>query len=162
MKKTLLALALASFAGSVAADSLIYGGAMIGQSDYDGESATSAEIHIGTGLLPFIGVEGGYIDHGDFDIGANKLSANSIYAAVRPSIDLGPLHVYGRAGVHSWETELNASGTKTKDDGVDPMYGIGVEYFLIGPVALGAAYHVYKMDKEDVKTVSLTATFHFL
>jgi opacity protein-like surface antigen len=162
MKKTLLALALVGFAGSVAADSLIYGGAMVGQSDYDGETATSAEIHIGTGLLPLIGVEGGYVDHGKFDIGANELKANSLYAALRPSVDFGPLHVYGRAGVHSWETELTGSGSTVKDDGVDPMYGVGLEYFLLGPVAIGAAYHVYKMDDEDVKNFSLTATFHFL
>lgn len=158
MKKTLLALALTSIAGTVSADSLIYGGAMIGQSDYDGETATSAEIHVGTGLLPFIGIEGGYIDHGKFDIGANELTANSIYAAIRPSIDFGPLHVYGRMGLHSWDSEYGS----IKDDGVDPMYGVGVEYFLLGPVAIGAAYHVYKLEDEDITNLSLTATFHFL
>jgi|LLEJ01.1.fsa_nt_gi hypothetical protein len=158
MKKTLLVLALASFATSVSADSLIYGGAMVGQSDYSGETATSAEIHIGTGLLPFIGVEAGYIDHGTFDIGADEFSADSIYAAIRPSMDFGPLHVYGRVGAHSWNSELGA----VKDDGVDPMYGVGLEYFVFGPLAVGAAYHVYKMDNDDVKNLSLTATFHFL
>lgn len=162
MKKTLLALALASVAGTASADALVYGGAMVGQSDYDGETATSVEVHVGTGLLPFIGIEGGYIDHGEFDIGANKLSAESMYGAVRPSIDFGPLHIYGRAGLHSWDSELKGSGIKVKDDGVDPMYGVGLEYFVFGPVAVGASYHVYKMDKEDVKNFSLTATFHFL
>jgi len=162
MKKTLLALALASVAGSVNADSLIYGGAMIGQSDYSDESATSIEVHVGTGLLPFIGVEGGYIDHGKFDIGASEYTVNSVYAALRPSIDLGPLHIYGRVGLHSWDSELDTSGSTHKDDGIDSMYGVGVEYFLLGPIALGAAYHVYKMDDDDIKNFSLTATFHFL
>ncbi|MDB1123785.1 outer membrane beta-barrel protein [Vibrio algarum] len=158
MKKTLVALALASFATSVAADSLVYGGAMVGQSDYDGETSTSVEVHVGTGILPFIGVEGGYIDHGSFNINGTDLSANSLYGALRPSIDLGPLHIYGRVGLHSWDSEYGA----IKNDGVDPMYGVGLEYFVFGPVALGAGYHVYKMDDEDVKNFSLTATFHFL
>lgn len=158
MKKTLVTLALASFATSVAADSLVYGGAMVGQSDYDGETSTSAEFHIGTGILPFIGVEGGYIDHGKFSISGADLTATSLYGALRPSIDLGPLHIYGRVGVHSWDTKYG----DVKNDGVDPMYGVGLEYFVFGPVALGAAYHVYKLDNEDVKNFSLSATFHFL
>ena len=160
MKKTLLALALASFTTTASADALIYGGAMVGQSDYDGETSTSTEIHIGTGLLPFIGIEGGYIDHGSFDVAGGELNASSLYAAVRPSIDFGPLHIYGRAGLHSWNSDI--SGTTVEDDGIDPMYGVGVEYFLFGPIAIGAGYHVYKMDDEDVKNFSLTATFHFL
>lgn len=159
MKKTIIALALAGFAGSVSADALFYGGAMVGQSEYDDEKSTAASFHLGTGLLPILGIEAGYADHGEFDIDGltSDVKADSIFAAVRPSLDLGPLHLYGRAGVHKWDM----SGGK-KDDGVDMMYGFGAEYFIFGPVSLGAAYNVYKTDDKDISNFSLSATFHFL
>ncbi len=158
MKKSLLTLALMSIAGTAAADALVYGGAMIGQSRYDGETATSSEIHVGTGILPFIGVEGGYVNHGEFDINGGNFKASSLYAALRPSIDFGPLHVYGRAGIHSWDSEFGS----IEDDGIDPMYGVGAEYAVYGPFSVGASYHIYKLDGEDVENFSVTATFHFL
>ena len=158
MKKTLLALALASFATTAAADALLYGGAMVGQSEYDSESSTSASVHVGTGLLPILGIEGGYTDHGEFSItGIDDVKAKSVFLAVRPSIDLGPLHIYGRAGVHKWDMTGGI-----EDDGVDMMYGVGAEYFLFGPVAVGAGYHTYKTDNKDISNFTLSATFHFL
>lgn len=158
MKKTLLALALASFASSVAADSLLYGGAMVGQSEYDGEDSTVASFHVGTGLLPILGIEGGYADHGEFEFkGIDDVKANSLFIAARPSIDLGPLHIYGRAGMHKWDL----TGGKD-DDGIDVMYGVGAEYFLFGPISVGAAYNVFKTDDEDISNFSVSATFHFL
>jgi len=41
------------------ADSWIYGGASVGQSDYKGETDTSYSVHVGTGILPIIGIEAG-------------------------------------------------------------------------------------------------------
>ncbi|OLQ87731.1 hypothetical protein BIY21_16645 [Vibrio ponticus] len=159
MKKTLLALALIGASATASADSWIYGGANVGQSELGGEDATSYGVHVGTGILPFIGLEAGYQNHGEFDVsGTNfKVEAESVYFAAKPSIDLGPLHVYAKGGLHKWDM----SGDFNKDD-VDIMYGVGAEYFLFGPVSVGASYSVFTMDDEDVKTLSLNATFHFL
>ena len=57
MKKTLLAVALLSASSAAMADSWIYGGASVGQSDYKGETDTSYSVHVGTGILPIIGIE---------------------------------------------------------------------------------------------------------
>ncbi len=51
MKKTLLAVALLSASSAAMADSWIYGGASVGQSDYKGETDTSYSVHVGTGIL---------------------------------------------------------------------------------------------------------------
>lgn len=156
MKKTLLALALLGASSTAMADSLFYGGASVGQSDYEGKKSTSYSVHAGTGILPFIGLEAGYINHGDFDLGA---TATSLYFAVKPSMDFGPLHVYAKGGLHSWDKDIN--GGKI-DDGIDVMYGIGAEYFIMGPFSVGASYMNYTMDSTDVGTLSFNATFHFL
>lgn len=159
MKKTLLALALIGASSTAMADALIYAGASVGQSDYRGDTSTAYNFHVGTGILPFFAVEGGYSDFGDFKVGGLKTSVSTMYAALKPSIDLGPLHVYARGGVHSWKTEI---GGRKDDDGIDVMYGIGAEYYVMGPFSIGAGYHRYTLDKHDVKVLSFNATFHFL
>ncbi|EKO3563997.1 porin family protein [Vibrio metschnikovii] len=159
MKKTLLALALLGASSAAMADALVYAGASVGQSDYRGDSSTAYNLHVGSGILPFFAVEGGYTKLGDFKINGIETSASTMYAALKPSIDFGPLHIYARGGIHSWKTEINNS---KDDDGFDIMYGVGAEYFIMGPFSVGAGYHRYTLDKKDVSVLSFNATFHFL
>ncbi|WP_100751862.1 outer membrane beta-barrel protein [Vibrio salilacus] len=164
MKKTLLALALISASTTVSADSWIYGSASVGQADLGNESSTSYNVHVGTGILPLIGLEAGYQDFGDFknvNYGGvtRDIKGSGVYFAAKPSIDFGPLHVYGKAGLHSYELTGNGG---FKEDEIDIMYGVGAEYFVMGPISLGASYNVFSMKEEDVKNFSLNATFHFL
>ncbi|WP_038179817.1 outer membrane beta-barrel protein [Vibrio rhizosphaerae] len=160
MKKTLIGLALLGASTSAFADSWIYGGASVGQSDFKGEHGTAYNIHLGTGILPLIGVEGGFTKFEEIDVSpANKTKATSAYLALKPSIDFGPLHIYAKGGLHFWDEKVN--GAKV-DDGVDIMYGVGAEYFLMGPVSFGASYQTYVMGDDDMKTFNLNATFHFL
>ena len=162
MKKTLLALALIGASSTAMADSWVYGGASAGQSSLGSEDATSYNIHAGTGILPFIGLEAGYTDHGKFEFAAGDVKASSVYFAIKPSINFGPLQVYAKGGVHSWDL-TGPNGTKfSDDDGYDMMYGVGADYAVFGPISLGANYMTYVMDKEDVNTFSLTASFNFL
>lgn len=160
MKKTLFALALLGASATASADSWIYGGVNVGQSDFMGDETTSYGVHAGTGILPLIGLEVGYQNHGEFKRHGVTFDADSVYFAVKPSIDFGPLHVYAKGGLHKWDVSSNVAGLS--DDDVDLMYGVGAEYFLFGPVSVGASYNIFEMDKEEVKTLSLNATFHFL
>ncbi|MCG9577612.1 porin family protein [Vibrio tubiashii] len=162
MKKTLLALALIGASATASADSWIYGGASVGQADLANDSSTSYNVHVGTGILPLIGLEAGYQNFGEFDnikYGSfeGKLEGSGVYFAAKPSIDFGPLHVYAKAGLHSYEL----TGTNFKEDEIDMMYGIGAEYFVMGPISMGASYSVFNMKEKDVKNFSLNATFHF-
>ncbi|UUM31575.1 porin family protein [Vibrio japonicus] len=165
MKKTLLALALVGASATASADSWIYGSASVGQADFSGETASSYNVHVGTGILPFIGLEAGYQSFGEFD-GVNyknqklNLDGSTFYAAAKPSIDFGPLHIYAKAGLHSYKLEDSSAGFK--EDDIDTMYGVGAEYFIMGPISLGASYNVFTMDDEDVENFSVNASFHFL
>jgi hypothetical protein len=108
--------------------------------------------------LPFLGLEAGYTDHGKFETSNNvDVKVKSFFAAARPSIDIGPFHIYGRVGLHNWDLD-NSSGAD--DDGLDVMYGVGIEYFTEGPLAIGLGYNTYKLDDEYVGNLNLTATFH--
>ncbi|KGK19846.1 outer membrane beta-barrel protein [Vibrio navarrensis] len=165
MKKTLLALALVGASSTAMADSWIYGGATVGQSDFKGESGTSYSVHAGTGILPIIGIEAGLTQHGTFDIKysgtKHDTKLRSYYAALKPSIDVGPLHVWAKGGLHQWDKEVTGLSAQD-DDGIDIMYGVGAEYFIFGPLSVGASYMNYTIDKDDVGIFSLNATIHLL
>ncbi|MCK6261769.1 outer membrane beta-barrel protein [Vibrio sp. ZSDE26] len=161
MKKTLLALALIGASTTAMADSFIYGGASVGASSLGSEDATSYNIHAGTGILPFIGLEAGYTDHGKFEFAAGDVKASSVYFAVKPSINFGPLQVYAKGGLHSWDMTGNGSEFSNDDD-YDLMYGVGADYAVFGPISFGANYMNYVVGDEDIGTFSLTASFNFL
>ncbi|MGF1764591.1 outer membrane beta-barrel protein [Aliivibrio kagoshimensis] len=165
MKKTLLALALMSVATTAAADSLIYGGVQVGSAEYDfttkKEDSTVYGAHIGTGILPFIGVEGGFWNLGSYTVGAQEVDVTSVYAALKPSIDFGPFHVYGKAGVHRWAADYKGF-SKTSDDDFDAYYGVGVEYSLIPMLTLGVGYNNFSVDDQNIDFIALSATIHFL
>lgn len=158
MKKTLLALALMGMSSAVFADALIYGGASVGRAKLNSDKETAYSVHVGTGILPIIGIEAGYTKLGDLTYKTHDTNVKTWYAAIKPSIDLGPLHIYARGGLHAWE----AKGNGYKDDDVDIMYGFGAEYFLLPPLSVGVNYHNYRLDKKDVDMWALSATFHFL
>ncbi len=158
MKKTLLAVALIGASSAAMADSWLYGGASVGHSEYKGETATGYSVHAGTGILPIIGIEAGITQHGEFKIDGKDTTLTSYYAALKPSIDFGPLHIYAKGGFHQWEEKVDGG---SDDDGLGIMYGVGAEYFIFGPLSVGASYMNYDADKE-VGTFSLNASLHFL
>lgn len=165
MKKTLLALALMGAASPALADSWLYAGVNYGTADFTESGAGNDGtygVNVGTGILPFIGVEAGYWDLGD--IGGSDLT--TVYAAIKPSINVGPLEFYGKLGANKYDVG-NGNGTVRDDDGYDMMYGVGVEYTVLdgiplGSLSLGVAYNRFGFDKFDADTYSVSATFHFL
>ncbi|USD66459.1 porin family protein [Vibrio sp. SCSIO 43136] len=157
MKKTALAVALGLFATTASADAFFYAGANVGQGTIDSDKSTVYGFHVGTGILPFIGVEAGY------QTLSKTPDATTIYLAAKPSVDLGPIQVYAKAGIHSWSADVTSS---IDDKDTDLMFGFGAEYYLIDNLSVGASWMQYQMGGDYIKDnsdqVSLTATFHFL
>lgn len=142
-------------AASASAGSLFYAGADVGQAELDSSSNTAYGFHVGTGIIPFIGVEAGYWDFGSF----NQADYTSFYLAAKPGITLGPVFLYAKFGLDWYDKD--ASYGKS-DDGVDFMYGAGAEWFLGSNISLGASYTNFGFDKDDIDTLTFSATFHFL
>lgn len=167
MKKTLLTLTFIAASTSTAfADSLIYGGVTSGISTVDGNNSMAYGVNIGTGLLPFIGLEAGYWHHGSFDDSNGEYDASSLYVAAKPSINIGPLELYAKGGLQRWDKSY--SDEAKDDDGFNAMYGVGAEYSLfdlpLGELSVGGSYQVFKMkhSDEDVKNFTFSTTFHFI
>jgi len=143
------------------ADSLVYGGASVGSSDYNDDNSVAYSLYVGTGIIPWIGVEGGYVDHGKYDAVGGDIWAESAYGAIRPNVTFGPLQLYAKVGLNSWVLEGDSGVTIHDDDGVDEMWAVGADYALLGPMALGIEYSNYSMGNKDVKSVNATVTFYF-
>ncbi|MBD1558825.1 porin family protein [Vibrio sp. S9_S30] len=151
MKKTLLALGLAGIAATASADSFFYAGGNFGQSDFGSgaDKKTAYGFQVGTGILPLLGIEGGYWSHGN--------DTSSLFVAAKPSIDFGPLHVYAKGGLHSWDRDKGSDGTGL-------MYGVGAEYFLVDNLSLGGSWQSFNRgdNLNDITSFTVSATFHFL
>ncbi|CAM2838595.1 porin family protein [Vibrio rarus] len=159
--KYALAIGLMGVSSMAAADSWLYAGGSVGQSSFKSDNTSTFGFHVGTGILPIIGLEAGYWKLGTFENGPEKYDFQTFYAGIKPSIDLGPVHLYGRLGAHNYD--LNGkSGAVKDDDGFDIMYGVGVEYFVIDMVSVGAGYQNFEVGDGNVDSFTLNATFHFL
>ncbi|AUI87387.1 hypothetical protein BS333_06515 [Vibrio azureus] len=170
MKGRISLLALALWASPVLADSWLYAGGQIGQARVDGESDLTYGLHVGTGIMPLIGLEFGYFRHGNMDFTFHGLNGNadlaSYYAAVKPSMNFGPLHLYAKGGINSYNIDYKGDISYLyKDDGISYMFGLGLEYLVLKNLSVGAGYQVFglEMNKKSEFLHSLTAniTFHF-
>ncbi|GEA59974.1 outer membrane beta-barrel protein [Vibrio comitans] len=159
--KHALAIGLMSVSSMVAADSWLYAGGAVGQSSFGSDDNTTFGLHVGTGILPIIGIEAGYWNHGKFKFSGQEYDADSFYVGIKPSVDLGPVHIYGRLGANRYDVSGQTSALS--DDGYDVMYGVGVEYFVIDMISVGAGYQNFEVgDAGNIDSFTLNATFHFL
>ncbi|GEA50156.1 membrane protein [Vibrio inusitatus NBRC 102082] len=159
--KHALAIGLMSVSSMAAADSWLYAGGAVGQSSFGSDDNTTFGLHVGTGILPIIGIEAGYWNHGKFKFSGLEYDADSFYVGIKPSVDLGPVHIYGRLGANRYD--LSGKAGTDSDDGYDLMYGVGVEYFIIDMISVGAGYQNFEVgDAGNIDSFTLNATFHFL
>ena len=75
--------------------------------------------------------------------------------------NLGPLGVFAKAGMISWDAEASIDGLSTSDDGTDPAYGIGVKFGL-SSLDIRAEYELFDIDDtEDVSMISVGIVWSF-
>lgn len=166
MKKTLLALMLAGASTAAFADAWLYGGVSAGSADYNGNSDTSLGFHAGTGILPIIGIEGGYWRHGSFDLPGGHVDVGSWYGAVKPSVDIGPIQVWAKGGFHYFEADYKGGlSSRNSADGTDIMYGLGADYFVTDLLSIGASWQRFSGVKtissdKELDSFSINATIH--
>ena len=160
-KLLILTTLLAATSANVwAADSILYAGVTGGTSNYEDDDDTLMGLRVGTGILPFIDIEAGIIDLGEVSDEGASLETSTKYIAVKPTLTLPLLDVYARAGLHQWEYDWSYGGLTDSDDGTDPMYGVGVDYFISDYISLGASYTRYEIEDGEVDGYELNATFY--
>ena len=113
-----------------------------------------------------LGVEASYVDFGapSGDVVGTQIEvdANGFAGFGTVGFDLGPLGVFGKLGVISWDADLTIDGFDAgSDDGTDTAYGVGVTFGL-GSVNIRGEYEIFDIDNsEDVAMLSIGIVWSF-
>ncbi len=118
--------------------------------------------------LPVItlGLELGYVDFGApaGDVAGTQfeVEADGIAGFGTAGFDLGPLGIYGKYGMISWDASTSIDGFDAgSDDGTDPAYGVGLK-FGVGPLEVRGEYEIFDIeDSEDVTMLSVGLVWRF-
>ncbi|WP_348672450.1 outer membrane beta-barrel protein [uncultured Abyssibacter sp.] len=130
------------------------------------DSRTSYRLRVGGRFAPVIGIEGGYVDFGDYEDGAVDYTADGLTLAGVLYIPLGErASLYGKLGELFWDAEATAEGAvgsvSRETDGEDVFYGVGANLPLGEVVALNIGYERYALDDVDVDLAAIGLDLQF-
>lgn len=141
----------------------IDGGEGIGSIDFDGDdTGYKAIVGYNFGIIPLIdlGVEAEYVDFGEPDDGPVKVDANAIAAFGLVGVNLGPVGIFAKAGMFSWDADATDGIDSYSDDGTDPAYGAGVR-FQIASFQIRAEYEYFDADPASLDLISASLLYTF-
>lgn len=131
------------------------------------EDDTAVKVFAGYNFeLPVItlGIEGAYADFGapeiPFNFGELTLETTGLALWGTAAVGLGPVNVYGKAGILRWDAEANFAGERVDDDGTDPGLGLGVR-FNISRIEVRGEYEVFDLEDADLQMLSLGIAYRF-
>lgn len=106
-----------------------------------------------------LAVEVGYVDLGapsaDLLGSSVELDVNGWDAFGVLGVDIGPVGVFAKAGMVSWDASASIDGLDAgSDDGSDPAYGIGAR-FALGNLEIRGEYEMFDIDPEDTNSADV-------
>ncbi len=140
-----------------------YVGGAIGNADDDelDDDDSGTKLLGGYQFNEYFGVEGAFVDLGDFDIplSTDTLSQEGVTIQAVGRYPLGDgFSVFGKAGFFRWDVETSTAD----DDGTDNTFGFGGEYRLNDNWALRAEWERFSdVSGGDVDMISFGATYSF-
>ena len=149
-------------------NSYLYASAISGYFTYPTDDANNVDtitgLRVGARVSPILDIEGGYIDLGeaeDPDNSDGTLGITTQYVAAKPTLPLGLVEFYGRAGIHNYRTSEQETSEATEHDySTDFLYGFGVDLATAPNFSLGFSYTVYHFDGSEIEGYEMNLTFH--
>ncbi len=124
---------------------------------------------VGFQFLPWLAVEGGYVDFGDVEDGSDVLNVDATLdgwdAFLVGNLPIAFIDVFAKVGVISWDLDVDVSDdvddVDVSSDGEDLAYGVGAALDL-GRLAIRAEAEAFDVgDVDDLFMLSVGATVHF-
>ena len=167
-------LATLLLAPAAQADSGFFIGGAYGDLDFDADSGSSfdqdsAPYKIMAGYIfdmPVvdIAIEAAYNDfgtqEGDVLLIPAEVDATGLSAFVTGGLDFGLFGIFAKAGLVSWDADLDVGGLRDSEDGTDPAYGLGMR-LTFSSIETRLEYEVFDFDGVDVDMVSLGVIWRF-
>ena len=93
------------------------------------------------------------------------VKASSIGVAAKQKYELSEgVMLYGKLGVHQWDSELSIASTtataNADEDGTDVFYGVGLEVNL-AKLKGRVGYSMYDLDGEEVDSINVGFSYNF-
>ena len=93
------------------------------------------------------------------------VKASSIGVAAKQKYELSEgVMLYGKLGIHQWDSELNIASTDSTlnadEDGTDVFYGVGLEVNLAN-LKGRVGYSMYDLDGEEVDSINVGFSYNF-
>jgi opacity protein-like surface antigen len=100
-----------------------------------------------------LGVEAGYVDFGKPDDDGAGVDASGFDVFGLAGVQLGPVQVFGKLGVISWDADGSFGADSVSDDGTDLAYGIGAG-LQFGSQGIRAEYEMFDIDGSEDLSVN--------
>jgi len=156
------------FVASLPAMAGPYFGAAFGEADVDisGYDTSNTYKIFGGSRFGALGIEGAYIDMGDFDLTGSSahVSVDGFEVSGLGYYDVGAVTLFGKAGFFVWDAQASATGLSIgSDDGTDFTYGVGALYkFATTPLSVRAEYQIFQdVSGADIDMWSIGAQYWF-
>lgn len=98
------------------------------------------------------GVELGYFDLGSpsFDYLGDEvgISVSGYSAFALAGVNLGPVGLFIKGGIASWDADLFVANLRGSESGSDPAYGVGLR-FTLGSIEIRGEYEIFDIDDAD-------------
>ena len=111
-----------------------------------------------------IAIEAAYNDFGSQEGDVLQVPADvdatGLSAFVVGGLDFGIFGIFAKAGMVSWDADLNVGGQRGSDDGTDPAYGVGAR-LMFSSLEARLEYEVFDFDDVDLDMVSLGLIWRF-
>lgn len=171
----LLTAALVTAGTASAADNGVYLGGSLGQANVEADieafgmavdefdsDDTAYKLIAGIRPLDWLGAEASYVDFGEPDdtvLGTRvDAEADGLSAFGIGFLEVGPVDLFGKAGLINWDTEFAG----IDDDGTDFAYGVGAQFRLLS-FSVRAEYEVFDLENvDDLSLLSVGLTYTFL
>jgi opacity protein-like surface antigen len=90
-----------------------------------------------------------------------SLTSYSIINRAGTNLFKSDVYVMVKAGFHKWEEEIKVAGVKAKDEGVDFVYGLGLDYQVSESYRFGLGYSKYGLGERSIASYDATFTSFF-
>lgn len=170
----LLSAATATTTAIAGSDSGLYIGGSVGNADLDyshnannfddNDSAYKVFGGYNFGLVPFLDIaaEISYNNFGEasVNIANSSVDATAITAAGIVGFKLGPVGLFGKAGIADWDSDTRLSDIKDSESGTDAFYGLGTK-IQFGSFGVRAEYERFDFDHVDINLYTVGASYTF-
>ncbi|HBE93728.1 MAG TPA: cell envelope biogenesis protein OmpA [Gammaproteobacteria bacterium] len=115
------------------------------------------------GNIPVVdfAVEGAYVNFGKIGDSRVTYEQTAWDAFALLGVNLGPVGIFGKGGMASWEGETSIGSVRTTTSGTDPVWGVGARIQILS-VTGRLEYEYYDMDSiDDTYMTSLSLLYTF-